>query len=433
MNPRKLVLTIGILLILTMVAVGYQLSFAYIQTPSATIESGSMVQPASYTIFRDSSGNIYARNGTTGEITYSGSNFTVVLQNVIDDSTVGITIFLTAGTYDITDTITLRNFVSFRGVHNPQTNDLTLTEESTILNLADDNDMFEAIGTNRVTDRRYGVSFENIMFDGNSKVYRIIDAKYLDNVYFEDVTFYKAIPAVYAQECWDWKFYNVNFIFSGDSSNPAVTVENTDDDNTNHFYFTNCRWEDLTGIGFYSDSSNADGANNRFKFVACKFEGHDNNNQTAIAGFFRNSLITGCSFSTLEVTGNFAINLNGTNQYNVITNNEFISNSGDIRLGVGVATNNIISANIFRNALDTYHISLNGYNNTLVNNQVIGTKTFVNLAGGLGNTIFNNFGYMNFTVATRPSATRAGIGSIIFVADSNQYEASNGTDWIPLT
>lgn len=50
---------------------------------TTTIEPGSMVETASYTVFKDGS-TYYAKNGTTGAIDYSGANASQITQNVFD-------------------------------------------------------------------------------------------------------------------------------------------------------------------------------------------------------------------------------------------------------------------------------------------------------------------------------------------------------------
>jgi len=52
--------------------------------PASIIESGSMVSTASYTVFKDSSGTYYARNGSTGTIEFSSTNATYVFQSCHD-------------------------------------------------------------------------------------------------------------------------------------------------------------------------------------------------------------------------------------------------------------------------------------------------------------------------------------------------------------
>jgi len=62
-------------------------------------------QPASYIIFTDGS-TIYAKNGTTGEIEFSGADATTVIQNAINQLSNGM-IFIKRGTYDLSGVLSL--------------------------------------------------------------------------------------------------------------------------------------------------------------------------------------------------------------------------------------------------------------------------------------------------------------------------------------
>jgi len=65
---------------------------------TTTIEGGSLVESASYVVFRDGS-TYFAKNGTTGAIDYSGTNATQVIQNAI--GTGDKKIFVRAGLYSL--------------------------------------------------------------------------------------------------------------------------------------------------------------------------------------------------------------------------------------------------------------------------------------------------------------------------------------------
>lgn len=72
---------------------------------TTTIETGSMIDRASYVIFKDGS-TIFAKNGTTGAIDYSGTNASEIINNVISQViNIGGTILLKAGTYTLSNKI----------------------------------------------------------------------------------------------------------------------------------------------------------------------------------------------------------------------------------------------------------------------------------------------------------------------------------------
>jgi len=74
------------------------------QTGTTTIEPSSFQEVASYIIFTDGS-TVYARNGATGAIGYSGADASTVIQSAINALTNGGKIFIKAGTYTINSQI----------------------------------------------------------------------------------------------------------------------------------------------------------------------------------------------------------------------------------------------------------------------------------------------------------------------------------------
>jgi hypothetical protein len=76
----------------------FSLGYVYAQTSlsfSTIIENGSMVTPSIYVIFKDGS-TYYARNGTTGEIEFYGTDGTVLIDSVLGSITGGVITFLPA-------------------------------------------------------------------------------------------------------------------------------------------------------------------------------------------------------------------------------------------------------------------------------------------------------------------------------------------------
>ncbi len=83
-------------------------------------EPGSMVTEVSYIIFKDDYGNIYARNGNTGEIEFSGTDDSTIIQVVIDKETQSgfatLKLVFKKGKYDIKSDITFpRGQIIFEG------------------------------------------------------------------------------------------------------------------------------------------------------------------------------------------------------------------------------------------------------------------------------------------------------------------------------
>ncbi len=82
--------------------------------PSTIIEAGSNVDTASYIIFKDGN-TIYAKNGMTGKIEFSGTDAATVIQNAINALISGGKIFIKNGTYTLTSGITFGG----EGFYNP--------------------------------------------------------------------------------------------------------------------------------------------------------------------------------------------------------------------------------------------------------------------------------------------------------------------------
>ena len=101
------------------------------------------VEPAAYIVYIDS-GTTYARNGTTGAVDYSGTAQSV-LQNVLNALTNGGSIFIRAGTYGISSTITI-----------PSTYNLTVEGEgsATIIVMTGNNPVFSSNAGTLWTVRR---------------------------------------------------------------------------------------------------------------------------------------------------------------------------------------------------------------------------------------------------------------------------------------
>lgn len=104
-------------------------------------------------IIETNSTHVFAYNGTTGELEYSGSNATSVIQSSIDD---GTDIFIKAGTYDII-ALSVGAGKTVEGV-----------KSGTIL-LAEDTDT-----VNFITVSGDNVTLKNLVFDGADIVDRIV-------------------------------------------------------------------------------------------------------------------------------------------------------------------------------------------------------------------------------------------------------------------
>jgi hypothetical protein len=75
--------------------------------PQTWIEPGSEVETADYIIFTDGKGNYYAKSGDNGSIVFSSTSASTVIQSAINSLTSGGKIFIKAGTYILTASVTI--------------------------------------------------------------------------------------------------------------------------------------------------------------------------------------------------------------------------------------------------------------------------------------------------------------------------------------
>lgn len=135
------------------IVIGAVISYAASPSFTTYIMSGSMTETASYLIFKDGV-TYYAKNGVTGEIVYSGTNESAIIETVLAVMTDGGEIFFTAATHSLTAPI----IITVDGI--------TLRGEgiSTILKVADGVDL----GTDGIIQIKASyVHIHDIYFDGN--------------------------------------------------------------------------------------------------------------------------------------------------------------------------------------------------------------------------------------------------------------------------
>jgi len=123
------------------------------------ISAFNLKSPASYIIWTDGS-TIYALNGSTGEIDYSGTDAATVIQNATDTSSDGDMIFIKSGTYTMSFSDGSPILSCSKSIHIVGEN-----RDNTIL-------IAEGGTSNRWTDffrgTADGITIEHITFDGNA-------------------------------------------------------------------------------------------------------------------------------------------------------------------------------------------------------------------------------------------------------------------------
>ena len=124
-------------------------------------------ETASYVIYKQ--GNvIYAKNGETGAVEFSGTDAATVIQQAIDALTSGGKIFIKAGTYTLTNSLTLKPGVSIEGVFPRRKNiepgapdgSAAVIEGGTVFEAAS-SDIVALTGNNLI-----GVELRNLAFKG---------------------------------------------------------------------------------------------------------------------------------------------------------------------------------------------------------------------------------------------------------------------------
>jgi len=124
-------------LLVALICIGttsYVLSQSSSQT--ITIEPPSFTETASYTIFKVGD-TIYAKNGTTGEIEFSGTDASQVIQSAINALTNGGKILIKAGTYLLSSPLTLNRYISLVGEEPYKSTWLVVNTNIPIFNLTE--------------------------------------------------------------------------------------------------------------------------------------------------------------------------------------------------------------------------------------------------------------------------------------------------------
>jgi len=134
-----------------------------------TIVSGSFTETASYVIFKVGD-TIYAKNGTTGEIEYSGTNASYVINQAIASVHLkgGGTVFLKAGEYVIDSSIIIKEKVSLVGEMESKTGSaVTVIKRGTgftgaLLKT-------EVTYADSIEDNTQDIKIKNLIFNGNNE------------------------------------------------------------------------------------------------------------------------------------------------------------------------------------------------------------------------------------------------------------------------
>lgn len=204
----------------------------------------------------------------------------------------GGTVLLKPTTYLLTSTLSVPRDVNLIGSSVPGT-DPTNPPLATIIKRTADVNGFDLVGTNRSSDRVGHNLFRGIQFldSTNLSSKPMFNCKYADSLMFENCTFWQPDNQtisgnfIYAEECWDWRFWNVNFKHYGNAATSCIKIYNGTTDACNGWKWFACRWQEGVGKAIEFDSSgNVSVINFDFEFYGCKFEDTGNQALTFISG-----------------------------------------------------------------------------------------------------------------------------------------------------
>lgn len=191
------------------------------------IEPGSMVTGHAYIIFKDDS-TYYARNGTTGGITFSDSNASALFQDVVDDLSIRGGRILCKGDLTFTYGVTVdENNVAIVGEGSGEVGYGTTFYKDFNGDLFTVGD--SSSGAGGMTGRAWNVEFADLtIYDSGSHTGRAINVQKAAFIKFQDV-FIKEIDnnAIYLLDTWGAQIYDSEISLCGSTSllKAAVRVD----------------------------------------------------------------------------------------------------------------------------------------------------------------------------------------------------------------
>lgn len=308
-------------------------------TPSSTfyISSGAYPGAPSYTIWKEGS-NYFAKDAN-GLIAYSGTNFSDVMQNCIDNGGEGLHIYLREGQYVATNKIQIDRRITISGAGSGATT--TCQDGMTVIYLDDafpDECLFELIESTGLTNTWWQIPiFEKIMFYGNEP-----NQAHQVNCFQEVGS--SAIDLQF-RLLWfdDWNGHAINLTFSGqhridtcwfEHHNPIYAAITTDVNEVFYVNVVNCYshaplfinndapyvvgWH-FSGNTIIGDDGGAAACALSLNYsLACKVNGNFFRNLTAqigidVSGTTKNCMITNNMFGDgFYATGDVAEPIHGT-------------------------------------------------------------------------------------------------------------------------
>lgn len=236
--------------------------------PNTEIDAGSGTSTASY-IIGISGSTFYAKNGTTGQIKYSSTSGTTVVNNAEADlpSSGGHLIF-TAGTFPVSISVT-KTDVTFQGQ----------SDRSTKLTRDGNNPIFSIVGNNHAITR---TTIMDLRITGTPYVVGATDCIFANQTSYLKIERVGMLGCngngIYLQETWDSRIDNLEMEYSGNTNTgkSGIYLFSGSIDNTNNIYISNSRFETMNGTDIKSEGTGGGvNKNNFITIISTKFESHN--------------------------------------------------------------------------------------------------------------------------------------------------------------
>ncbi len=373
--------------------------------PSTIIEAGSNVDTASYIIFKDS-GMIYAKNGTTGKIEFSGTNNditgTTAIQNTINATSQGQTIFFKYGIYNLTSTLIVNKVINLVG----EGVNWTYTLDGTVLRYSGNVLNWDQTGVNKgihnATIRNIGFDGINNI-DGNGGTASVVKLNYFHGDLYNVVIQHGDI-GLDMQNSWSTNCFGVRTL----RNNIGGSINTSGGSNINFF---GCKFNINYNTGFVVSIGAQHG------FYGCDFE---YNGQYGMHLQGSGASLDGCYF---EANPNYTNCIN--NNWTAYTAGAHIKIGDDTKWTSGVSIRNcqFSGMDTHANITDVYRIWVrHGYN------QLIENCGFYQVPGSLVRTDIKNDQGSNAEILLI-NCTKSHDGASLVVIGTSGIKAINTNGW----
>lgn len=296
----KLLVLIPILAIIFS-SLGYAYA-SYTLTYNTYLESGSLVDQASYTIFVDD-GTYYLKNGSTGRVDWSSSNIAALTQAALNNLTSGGSIYFKQGEY------VFSTYATFPETNLDYEKDINIFGDgwSTIFKRSAAIPVFMLANTT-TGYRVRNTKFFNIRFHSNGYTGALIYLRNADKLRFDSVQVYcdtVGAYAIFAENTWDVNLYACLFHGGGSSTQAIVRLYNGEGATQycDNWRFISCRFErgiSYDSIAIHSDASGAGAQNKAIYVLESKLHGFNHAGFDGGAILFNNTVNSAIRGNTIQ-------------------------------------------------------------------------------------------------------------------------------------